>query len=364
MPRKWPSHWGKLNLGVSDRLNSVDFIKGIGIISFILWHCYDYFYITSSLRPPLGRFILYTTGIFIFMSGFIVGYHYYQKYIKASESDRHFINNRLYIRAMKLVCYVFIANLASNIIINKNIGVNIIKQTVYLLISLLYTDRWDISFQVLVVIAFGLMLSPLILRLEAHDKVFTTEILIVIISACCFYDVFNMSRIPYLWRYLPLSLTGMILGIYFKNIKFQGWNENNRYIYLTCFLGLCLAAAIFPRWYKYILMETGPYLILIISVFLSLNRIASKFIEQHFMLPHIISRGLVFIGQYSLFIYFTQIIIILFISELNRGRRFETSTNIIILSVLVLIISIILTYVTSFIRKYYYVEKVYKFLFL
>lgn len=348
----------------SDRLNSVDFIKGFGIISFILWHSYDYMYETTILRPPLGRFILYTTGIFIFMSGFIVGYHYYQKYLKTSNVDRHTINKKLYIRAMKLIFYVFIANLTYNITITKSISVHTLIKTISSIMSLFYTHRWDIPLQVLIVIACGLILSPLILKSIIKYNEITIKILIFIISIICLYDFLHRGKIPYLWRYLPLSITGIIFGRKINNNKNWRWFGDYQIIYLTCSLLLCLTAAILPSWFNYILMETGPYLILIISVYLSLNIIASKFIEQQCIVPQIISRGLIFMGQYSLLIYFIQVITLNTISKLIGGRRFETSTNIIIISIIVLIISIIVAYITSKFRKYYYGDKIYRLLFL
>lgn len=347
----------------SSRLSSVDFLKGFGIISFILWHCYDYYYLIGNTRPPLNRFILYTTGIFIFTSGFIVGYHYFEKFIISPHDVQYVITKRLYIRAVKLVCYVYIVNLISIIIKTKNLSIYALEKTVTLIISLFYLDRWDISIQVLIVIALGLAISPIILYAYARYKGLVSKLIILLIMALCLYDCINTGWLPYLWRYLPLSIIGIPFGNYFRKMGSRQKLEKYYYFYLFTFIGLCLISAVSSRCYEYILFETGPYLILVIAVFLSVTITAFKFIDEQRTSPLLINKVISLLGQYSLMIYIVHLIIIRVVSEIIGHKRFESNACVILIALILLIISINIVYITSYVRKNTYVDKLYRFLF-
>jgi len=119
---------------VDRRLLSLDFLRGFGVITFIVWHCYAYFYKYPQGSSPVHRGTICATGLFIFLGGFLVGNHYYSRL--SSSKDAASIARRLLVRAAKLTSYVVLANLLVAVLLERGFNGGAVAETFRNLISL------------------------------------------------------------------------------------------------------------------------------------------------------------------------------------------------------------------------------------
>jgi hypothetical protein len=224
------------------RLHSIDALKGLGIVAFIIWHCYELCtgYVSNYV---IGRSSIFATGLFIALSGLMVGFHYNRKLEGGKQVAK--VLSELLIRAGKLFVYVIVANLTVSLLKTKTLGFRIILMKIG---SLFYFDRWDVTFQVLFVIAIGLLLNLALLIIAIKSRIIIPALIIVLLALFIF-DFFYKGHIPYLWRYLPLSVTGTFVGLFFVNLQKEKTRKGLLFLTLLTFLSLWLASVIWERTY-------------------------------------------------------------------------------------------------------------------
>jgi hypothetical protein len=346
---------------MSNRLSSLDFLKGFGIITFIVWHSYAYFYKYPQGYSSVHRITIYATGLFIFLSGFLVGNHYYPKLVKTK--DIALITKRLLARAVKLTSYVVIANLLVAVLLERRSIYGAFVDTFRNLFSLVNKDRWDISLQILIVIALGLLCTlPIIILHERYGNR-SSYIFLILLAGLYVFDAFYSEHLPYLWRYLPLSIAGSLLGLFLT-----GDYKRNTILAcgLTCLIiatSLCVASALSSRCYDYILVETGPYAILIVTIFMAIGSLAYYILDLRKNMPFWLKKSLIIAGQQSLFIYIVQIVMIRLFALFLGANMIASDSKIVALAATIFLGCVALSNLVDWSRKYTLVDKLYRFLF-
>lgn len=329
------------------RLLSIDALKGFGIVSFIVWHSYAYYYKYSQASSPVSRGVLFATGLFIALSGFVFGFHYYEK-IQRGYPLRSLVF-RLMVRCSKLMGYVVVANIAVSALNTDNIYYwDIISK----IMSLFYIDRWDVTFQVLFVISIGLVLDLLVLAAFIKYEKYVCYFLTAAMLGLFFIDLFYQGNFPYLWRYIPLSITGAILGILATRWIHQQIPALAIVTSVTVFVGLCVLSIFYKSWYYYVILEIGPYHLLVISLMASFI-LGGQYV--HYLKNTALSifgQILVILGKYSLFVYFLHVIMIYLSLSLIKERSLIMDTQISSIAMIIAISCVIFAKIVDYLRQY------------
>ena len=346
------------------RLRSLDFIKAYGIIAFIIWHCYVAYYIHSPDDSPIKRYFLFATGFFILLSGFTVGLHYK----KAIDFGVYYIIKKNGFRAIRLLFYMMGANLSVYFVFTQKVEFRGVIELFPKIISIFYLDRWDISLQVLIVIGLGMILNTIFIFLYEKHGSSITVFLIVCISIFSLIDLFKQHRFPYLWRYLPLSTSGMILGIYFNNELLKNTINTRVYLILgvaftTVATYLSFASAYSIKYYSYFLSRVGAYQLLNISLVIGIGFLSYFYLDTGKGQWKYLRPLFTIIGEYSLFVYILQITIINVGHLIVSRSAFQTDLSILKLSMIILIICYILTNILDNLRRLPFINRVYKIFF-
>ena len=346
---------------MSNRLFSLDFLKGFGIITFILWHCYAYFFKYPQGYSPVHRSTIGVTGLFIFLSGFIVGNHYYSKLAKTKNMAA--IAKRLFVRAVKLIFVVVSANLLVAVLLERRFDYGVLVDTFRNLISLVYMDRWDISFQILIVIALGLMCTLPVILLHVRYGNRSSYLFLLLLAGLYIFDALYTGHLPYLWRYLPLSVAGSLFGLLLTG----GYKRSIIFAYgLVCSViatSLCIASVLSSKWSDYILFETGPYAIYVMTTFIAIGSFAYYILDVRKYMPRWLEKSVILTGQQSLFIYILQIVIIR-LSALSLGvNTIVSDYKIVALAAAVFACCVALGNLVDWLRKYALFDRPYRFLF-
>lgn len=353
------------------RIKSLDIMKTIGIIAFIIWHCYENFYGPTCHHSPFMRVTFFATGLFIFLSGANVGIHYNDKL----RADRSGALRKISIRSSKLLIIVFLANIVVAIIAKKQFSslLALFLDVATRLLSLLYLDRWDISLQVLLVIASGIMLNSLIISFCWHHSdrcgisYLKCIIFFVPLVLLFLFDVLNGGHLPYFWRYLPLSYLGAVAGVVVHEmIRTNLLSTCSKRTLLSIILFACILAGTFMvasflslKIAETILYETIPYHIMVLSIFVGLGGIAYLLLDNG--LSYSLHKYFYLMGEYSLFVYLLQIIIINLLSMFVRG---ESSNLVAIsLSIFITVICLCSTIALDRLVGYQKINKIYRLIF-
>jgi hypothetical protein len=352
---------GELCMRVDHRLLSLDFLRGYGIITFIVWHCYAYFYKYPQGFSPVHRSTIGATGLFIFLGGFLVGNHYYAKL--SATKDAASITKRLLIRAGKLILYVILANLLVAILMERGFNVGAFAETFRNLVSLLYRDRWDIPLQILIVIALGLICALPVILLHMRYGRRSSLFFLILLMGLYVFDILYPEHVPYLWRYLPLSLAGALLGLFLmRDIKRRvilGYGS----ACLAIAVGLCIASALSNRCYEYILFETGPYALLVATTCIGVGSFAYEILDVRKNVPRWLERSVILTGQQSLFVYIAQIVIIRLVALHFGDRTTDSDSRVLLMAAVIIAVCVALSNCVDRSRRYVVFDRLYRFLF-
>lgn len=314
------------------RIRSFDLLKTVGIVAFIIWHCYVNFYGALYNRSPFMRSTLFATGLFIFLSGATIGLHYHDRLV--SEKINTILN--IFYRCIKLLFIVFLANIVIGVVSTKTLSLVLLANIAQKMISILHVDRWDISLQVLLVIAAGMLFNsivvPVLIRLSPfYCKLISVTPLFLIFV----FDWGNKYHLPYFWRYLPLAYFGALSGIVtykIVNNKLLSKVHLRRIFTFSIFLfgALWVPVIVSGEIASNIVVETLPYYFMILSFYSGFGGLAFRYLDNGPLSVHL-NRGFFILGEYSLFVYLLQIVLINISVLLLGGETF--SSDIIVLSI-------------------------------
>lgn len=337
----------------------IDALKSIGILMFIIWHIFENFYAHPAIMSGLFRSVLCVTGFFVFSSGFIVGFHYYQKKDLLTGKELWW---RLGSRAMKLALIVFAVGIILSMARNRNLGQAVLSPLLNI-ISLLYTDRWDIPLQVLIAIGFTLVLGAIYLQFWG-TRIFAFANILLFLCILGL-ELFTEIRLPYLWRYTVQGLAGIFIGILYIKKIMPIVIANRRstifgimWFFMAAFLLIETQIVLSIDMYLLFLYNTVFQATIVISFFIGIS-LFFIFLgmtwgpEKSFAIRY----GLL-LGKHSLFVYLLQIIIINVVLILY-AIKLVSASECFIASVILMLLCLLVAVALEFFLQHLMVKKLY-----
>lgn len=297
---------------MKNRYYFIDVLKTIGICQFIVWHVFVNFYQFPKFDSPIFRLNFSVTGLFVFLSGFIIGFHYFST---IREPDHLIIFKRLFLRALKLLLIVFLVGLVINSFHFNNLFHNS-KDVLFSMLSLFYKDRWDISLQVLVAIAMTLNAGYVILFF-GNNRIFKF-FMVFLVLCVLFSELILNHQFPYLWRYTLIGVSGIYVAEVYKKIVLLDRELMNKLIKPIALLFVY----IFFLFECGVFKSKGFYLEALYKVSIQVIPVIAFSVGFSFFLYKIFdvgkspfnSRGFQYfislMGKHSLFVYILQIVLI------------------------------------------------------
>jgi hypothetical protein len=311
-----------------------DFIKGILVIGMVVYHSLNYF--TTGYSVIYDYFSFVARG-FILLSGFMCGAIYYSKFQK----DRYYVLKRLPIRAFKLISIFLIINISIGMLAgrmgsgNSDAANSILAWT---RITLLEGAPYLSSFEILVPIAYVLLISPLFF----HKTGFGINLIYVIIFSYMAFSLFDID-LSYNLNCLLIGIGGISIGLVYTRI-----NKYLDNIYLRSGLAVFLTiiyVILIPMGFdiRQNILITFVYICIVIFNLYSLGRLLN--------LKKCFSSKIIIIGRYSLFLYIGQIVILHILRSMINTRFSVNDLGLWIIIVSVNIAMVIAATFTEFLRS-------------
>jgi fucose 4-O-acetylase-like acetyltransferase len=326
-----PSHPSQI------RLAFLDIAKGILVVLMVIYHSLNY-----TKDYYLGfRYLSFLPPSFILITGFLLSIVYYPRY---KAGDRKLVQ-RLIVRGLKLLVLFTVLNIVSQFVRSPAYGRSIGLGTFFQRwsdIFFLGSDRAAV-FEVLLPIAYLLLLAPLLIALAYRFVAFLPLLTASAIGGCAYLDYRGTSIVNL--NFMSAGLLGMLAGRLLPNLEFLG-----RYVWV-----LVLAyAAYFPlgmwRGYVFAVQLLGACVALGLVCGLSVKLANGSWYDHR----------LIRIGQYSLFAYIFQIAILQTLSRFV-GRPDPLSFQALTLFGGTMILMVLAVEITEWIRQRSFgVDKIYK----
>ncbi len=344
----------------AERLVALDWIKAVGIACFILWHAIDYFFTADIADTRIGRSIFFTTGLFVFSAGFMVGFHY----VPRMENPAFAASTRwrLVTRGAKLLGIFLCAKAASMAIEGGVPAARDLLQGAADVASLFYVDRWDQPLQVLAVISLVLIVTPFCHFLTRTPWRRVALIALIIGGTG---ELLTDSHVPYLWRNFAVGVVGMVFGrrVYqsrpfpVRTLHMLVW------ISLPVLAGLSVTAAASIGVYHVLLRTTLPNLLSVVAVFLALGIPVHMRFSVHGEVPSRTFRYLCLTGEMSLYVYLLQIVLIRLLSATRAVVRSEDLSRSLAMALAIWAVCALACITTRSLRKFSPVARLYRAIF-
>lgn len=325
---------------MNDRDLSLDYVKGFLVISMVAYHTISYY--TTAGYSGTG-YLRFVTGSFIFISGYIVAVFYQKKF----ELNKKKVCIRLIVRGLKLIIIFTSLNLIINLM-----GIHSHKVAKfdidYFFVSLedIYitgNSKYSV-FQIILPIAYLLILSPLFLTFHKWKKIiFLGTFMLMVMHEIINIDSFNVYG-------LYIGLAGISIGLLTIHNKIYCIQNNAIIIALFCMCVLLM---------KYFDSTIITYTI---GVVLVLKLIFDFSQTQN--LTKQINKLIVLLGQYSLLSYLMQIFILQGTYQFFIKQRFDIGYEAFIIFIMTTLLLTVFILFIDFVRKKLLVmDKLYKLVF-
>lgn len=344
----------------------LDWLKGYGILQFIVWHVFENFYIHPPITAPLFRLVFPVTGFFVFTSGFLVGYHYFMAI--TTDGARFSVFKRLFIRTSKLFLLVFIANMAISFLASSELTFfDLSHKTTREILSLFYVDRWDISLQVLIAIAVTLISGYLFALLFSNVR--GSFIFAAFVLAClAWYDLYSVGHLPYLWRYVAHGILGLMIGIVFNKFvlknTFSGYCKRLSIVCLSIFVFIEILVILKPELYNFFLYNIGPSLVAVGSYFIGLSLVLYVIYDLKKRRLGKIECWIITVGQSTLFVYLLQIVLIDIVVLIFKNFQVDSQLGCLVMSACIFFVCLVACWLVNWGRQFSFINYVYKAVFL
>jgi hypothetical protein len=290
-----PTHAGAAATKAS-RLFALDFVKGALVLVMVLYHWMNYF---IGLDTDLYKYLRFLTPSFIFVTGFLVA-HVYLRRFAAGEGR---IPARLIQRGFKLLGIVLLLNGAARVLgtgmaANRMEGLSLGDLAWAYLIG-----SAPVAFSVLVPIGYLLMLSAGLLIGSRHFKA-----LFHLVSAVLILTAFSCERTVLQNGYLEMLSIGM-LGVSAGHIPIAAINSTAQR-WGTILISYAAYLWVITIW-------NAVYAVQVVAVCVNLSvlyRLGSGVVKEQGL-----KRTVIRLGEYSLFAYIAQIVILQFLRTSMRG---------------------------------------------
>jgi peptidoglycan/LPS O-acetylase OafA/YrhL len=144
---------------VTVRNDALDFVKGALVLIMVLYHWLNYF---TGVGADVYKYLRFLTPSFILITGFLVSHVYLHRFPWDSPQLRH----RLITRAVKLLVLFVVLNAAIGLLVRADPAVQADWRT--RAVSVFLSGDKAAAFNILVSIAYFLLLAPLVLWLAQH----------------------------------------------------------------------------------------------------------------------------------------------------------------------------------------------------
>ncbi|MEW5802939.1 MAG: acyltransferase family protein [bacterium] len=326
--RKLEGKNGEIAPARSPRNVQIDFLKGLLVLTMIIYHVSYNFYQNHYSIIAITQF---ASGAFIYITGFFVGYYYLNRY-----PNRLDITKRLFIRFLKLFLIFSLPNI---FLFLKS------KSFIDVLYTYFILGTGKTHFEILLPIAYTLFFSSfLVLFVEKHEYCFHVLLIIPYLLV-----IFNIIHLPTNSLFCLIGLFGFANSLLISRLR------NSLPLKAVCFI-----AAVVLGW-SFLEFEIQKnsilYLLYIITVLVSLYNIGC-FLSFKTKLE----KWIVLIGRYTLFAYLYHLVIIvsaysLFPIKVNACLTFA----IIVFVTFILVVSLFL--LERLRRKVTIINKSYGFIF-
>jgi peptidoglycan/LPS O-acetylase OafA/YrhL len=147
---------------VTMRNDALDFVKGALVLIMVLYHWLNYF---TGAGAEVYKYLRFLTPSFILITGFLVSRVYLHRFPWDSAQLRH----RLIIRGLKLLVLFVALNAAIGLLVRTDPAVQADWRT--RAVSVFFRGDKAAAFNILVSIAYFLLLAPLVLLLAKRARV-------------------------------------------------------------------------------------------------------------------------------------------------------------------------------------------------
>ncbi len=326
---------------MGERDLKLDFVKGFLVVVMVIYHAMNYF---STAGPEYYGYLRFVNGAFIFISGYVVAIFYAARGAK----DPAAVSGRLVVRGLKLLIIFTVLNLFISVLgltSYKNVEFGIDRFLDNLGVIYGTGNGRVMAFQILVPIAYVILISPLFVALPK-------------------------------WSRLPLiSATGILAFTY----SFLGIEAPNIYFVIVGVVGLCVGMLIVDREVpsidSTIVLVIGIFVIGAAMNYLSGNALLYSVGLMVFLkliydgagkldLGGQASKLVILFGQYSLVCYIAQIVFLyglyLVLSKQKWPLGYELVLIFLLTNAFLVALSLVIGY---FRRRFQLADKVYKFVF-
>lgn len=325
---------------MSTRDINLDFVKGFLVICMAMYHSISYF---TTAGYDGTKWLRFVTGSFIFISGYIVAVFYQNKF----ELNRKKICERLVVRGIKLLLVYTTINIMINLLgIQSHKAIHYDIESFLMSLNSIYIEGNYISsvFQIIVPIAYLLLLSPVILIIHKWRKT-----IIFIISILLFaYVALNIDS---------FNLYGLLIGFVGLSVGLMRINNKKPILKHKAIIIIIFFITVFMM--KYFDRNIISY---VIGIMIILKTIYDFAKNQD--LTNCFNKIVILLGQYSLLSYLMQIFFLQAIYQLFIKQRFGLGYEVFSIFVIVTGFLILLCVLLDLLRsKFILIDKSYKFIF-
>lgn len=270
------------------RIVALDFTKGALVLLMVVYHWFNYFVSTTGTGYKYLRFL---TPSFIFITGFIISHVYLHKYA----SHHLILSLRLFIRGLKLLVLCLVANVVVGSVRPASLPAGRTHWSIHTVVSMYITGQTTVSFSILVPIGELLILSALLAMLSPYCRhIFRLAALCGLLSIAALYTCGTINT------YAELVTIGL-LGISVGYVPGSWLRDLNTYPSVLLLLYGCYLGAI-TVW-----AEIYPIQVIGVCVNLALIYMIGT-LRASTRKP--LGSTIILLGQYSLFAYMLQILIL------------------------------------------------------
>ena len=278
------------------RIATLDFAKGVLVLVMVFYHWVNYF---IGLAWPGYRFIRFLTPAFICITGYVISHVYLQRY----SADHAHLRQRLVRRGLKLLALFVGLNVLAFFIAGRSTGIYWDSPAAFLawLRSMLLEGRGRAAFDILVPIAYFLILTPAILWVTRWRPAALVTLAVIAVALVTVIEPINQHL-----EILSFALVGLAAGtpVARQWLAQVPW----RWLLLPAYLAYLAAVAVWHA--RYPLQVVGVVLNL-----LAIHRLAIAVGASSAL-----GRQVITLGEYSLLAYVAQIIAL---QLLRRGLPTE-----------------------------------------
>lgn len=268
------------------RLAGLDLAKGVLVLVMVVYHWMNYF---IGLDSALYKYLRFLTPSFIFVTGFLISNVYLARFAAGERG----IPARLIQRGLKLLGIVLVLNGAASILGTGTIAARLADQSLGGLAWAYLAGFAPVSFSVLVPIAYLLISAAGLLIMSRHFHGLFHLLSAALIVAALVFEWKGFQS-----GYLDLLSVGM-LGVSVGHIPIAGVNRivQRRAMILVAYVAYLWAITVW----------NAVYALQVAGVCLSL---AVLYRPGGVVQDNMLQRVLIRLGEYSLFAYIAQIVIL------------------------------------------------------